>query len=50
MALANLALEPSWLFSEASLIDAIDDVVDGLKTRAVWKSRDIRWRWKESAR
>jgi hypothetical protein len=50
MALANLALEPSWLLREASLIDAIDDVADGLKTRTVWKSRVIRRRWKESSR
>jgi hypothetical protein len=43
MALTNLSLEPSWLVREASLIDAIEDVVDSLKARAVWKSRDMKW-------
>ena len=50
MALVNLSLEASWLLREASLVDAIEDVADSLKTRAVWKSRGINWEWKEGVR
>jgi hypothetical protein len=50
MALANLSLEASWLLREASLVDAIEDVDDSLKTRAVWNSRDINWERKKSVR
>lgn len=44
MFLVNLALGPSWLPREASLVDAIEVVVDNLKAQKAREAKNIRLR------